>query len=523
MTATDTDTTVTNTTDAKLRIMIVEDERLVARDLQYQLEDMGHEVVANCDNWDDAVKLAETEAPEFALLDINIRGDKNGVEIARHLHDWIDIPFLFLSAHSDADTLRQAGMTGPSGYLVKPVNEKDLRAGIQVALHRHRAEKERTAMQKWLAATVQSLGDAVVSVERDGRIKHINPMAEALLEVSRAAAVCQPVRRLLNITDAEGARVDPVATALAGETLMALNDNHVLMTPAGVERPVTFSASPVRDPLDEIDGAVVVLRERRPEDSEGDSERLLTERLAQARRLETIGSIARGVAHDFNNLFAAMSGNADIALEELSEPQPALNELNESLVEIRQAINKGAELCRRIVTSGGVAPIQMLEIGLTELVSDSLPGMQASLNPKVELRIKTDGPTDLFLPADPLALRNALQLLVDNAAEAYGDKEGVIEISVSEATLDATELSSLAGGAKLEPGRFALMTVADQGCGIPSHAMPRVFDPFFTTRFVGRGLGLAQVLGIAHSHQGGVKLESKEGQGTTISLALPCA
>jgi len=142
MIATATDTTVTNTTDAKLRIMIVEDERLVARDLQYQLEDMGHEVVANCDNWDDAVELAETEAPEFALLDINIRGEKNGVEIARHLRDWIDIPFLFLSAHSDADTLRQAGMTGPSGYLVKPVNEKYLRAGIQVALHRHRAEKE---------------------------------------------------------------------------------------------------------------------------------------------------------------------------------------------------------------------------------------------------------------------------------------------------------------------------------------------------------------------------------------------
>jgi CheY-like chemotaxis protein len=179
------------------RILVIEDERIVARELQQTLISMGYEVPVTVASADEAIRVAAELAPDLVLMDIRIAGPADGVHIANELRRIYDLPVVFLTAYSDEATLDRAMLSEPFGYLIKPVSDTELRSAVEVALQRLRSERRRAARPKLLEAALRSLVDGVVAADPNNNVTFVNPRAERLLGVDEADALDRPLHALL--------------------------------------------------------------------------------------------------------------------------------------------------------------------------------------------------------------------------------------------------------------------------------------------------------------------------------------
>jgi two-component system cell cycle sensor histidine kinase/response regulator CckA len=245
--------------------------------------------------------------------------------------------------------------------------------------------------------------------------------------------------------------------------------------------------------------------------------RKLEQQVMQAQKLESLGVLAGGIAHDFNNLLTSILGNADLALGEVSPQAPA----REHVRDIIRASRRAAELCRQMLAYSGKGHFVVQALSINEVVEEMTQLLSVSISKKVELRFELAA----RLPAvrgDATQLRQVVMNLITNASEAIGDQSGVITLSTGVTDCDERCLESVAGGGRrLAIGRYVFLEVTDTGHGMDSETLSRIFDPFFTTKFTGRGLGLAAVLGIVRGHQGGVRVQSEPGKGTSFRMLLP--
>ncbi len=246
----------------------------------------------------------------------------------------------------------------------------------------------------------------------------------------------------------------------------------------------------------------------------------------QRQRLESLGVMAGGVAHDFNNVLMSILGHAEIARDTLDESFPGDGtgrEVRESLVQIAESARHAAEVCRQMLTYAGEAPPTPEEVDLPRIVTEAVRLLRASIAPKIEIEWT---PPPAFPPVmgDPGQLRQVALNLILNAAEAMGRAPGSVRISLDEVEdggLGAEEApltseSSLSGPA-------ARLVVEDTGEGMSEETLARIFEPFFTTKFTGRGLGLAATLGIVRAHRGSLQVHSRPGEGSTFVVTLPLA
>jgi nitrogen-specific signal transduction histidine kinase len=245
----------------------------------------------------------------------------------------------------------------------------------------------------------------------------------------------------------------------------------------------------------------------------------LEAQMQQSQKLESLGILAGGIAHDFNNLLTAILGHANLALMDLGPESLA----RDSLIEIEKASCRAAELCRQMIAYAGKGRFTLEPIDLSCLLDELAHLLQVSIPKKVTLRRQLSEGLPA-IQADTAQLRQVAMNLVINAAEAIGDAEGTITISTG-AVLCGEDYST--GGGLIEPPRPGLhvyLEVADTGCGMDAQTRARIFDPSFTTKFAGRGLGLAAVLGIVRSHRGALNVESEKGRGAKIRVLFPaCA
>lgn len=246
-------------------------------------------------------------------------------------------------------------------------------------------------------------------------------------------------------------------------------------------------------------------------------ERVHLERQMQhTQRLESLGVLAGGVAHDFNNLLAAIMGNAELALLDAPVDSP----LRVLLEEISRAGRRAAELCRQMLAYSGRVRFAVRPTDLSRMVEELTQMLQVSVSKKVTLRFNLDRGLP-EVSADASQMQQVLINLVINASEAIGEQVGTVTISTGCMQASRSYLVSCQVGDPLSPGRYAYMEVADTGAGMDADTLRRVFDPFFSTKFTGRGLGLAAVLGIISSHKGAIHVESASGRGTTFRVLLP--
>ena len=241
-------------------------------------------------------------------------------------------------------------------------------------------------------------------------------------------------------------------------------------------------------------------------------------KVQQAQKLESLGVLAGGIAHDFNNLLTAILGNANVALMDLAPESP----VRDSLRSIEEASCRAAELCRQMLAYAGLNRFVAEPVNLPRLVQELTHLLHVSVSKKALLRcvLAEDLPA---IEADPAQLRQVAMNLIINASEAIGEAEGVIAIFTGIMQCEEAYLRECHPAGSLACGKYVYLEVIDTGCGMDPEALARIFDPFYTTKFSGRGLGLASVLGIVRQHRGNLKVESVPGRGTTFRVLFPAS
>lgn len=264
------------------RILVVEDESVVAWHVQEALHTLGHQVVAIATNARQAIQIAADQRPDLVLMDICLQGKNDGVSAAEYLYLKLNLPVVYLTAHADEYTLKRATETSPFGYLLKPFQDADLHSTIQVALRRHQMEVALKATQQWYATTLVSIGDATIATDVDGFITFMNPAAEFFTGWTQEQALGEFAGRVLNLIH-EGTRAaidNPILAALCRGDTITLPNRAVLRSRDGTERPVGDSASPIRNRDGEIIGGVMVFQDmsdRRQRESSLDAEKQILE------------------------------------------------------------------------------------------------------------------------------------------------------------------------------------------------------------------------------------------------------
>jgi signal transduction histidine kinase len=238
----------------------------------------------------------------------------------------------------------------------------------------------------------------------------------------------------------------------------------------------------------------------------------------QTHRIESLGTLAGGIAHDFNNLLTIILGNAELAARDFDPATPAANRIEA----VRKAGRRAAELVAQMAACAGQGKASAEPQHLGHVVRDMAGLLKAAVPDKAVLRVNCPHRLPPVL-ADPVQVRQVILNLVANAAEALGDRRGSINVAVSVLRADQCRLPAAGPEERPPAGRYVRLRVRDSGCGMDKKTQARMFDPFFSTKQPGRGLGLAAVMGIVRNHNGAVKVSSAKGKGTTVEVLLPAA
>jgi PAS domain S-box-containing protein len=375
-------------------VFIVEDEALIAMELQDRLSTLGYAVSGAASRGEEAVSAILAAAPDLVLMDVRLAGTLTGIETAALLRERTDVPVIFLSAYSDAELLREAGAVEPFGYLVKPFEERELHASIQMALYRHRMERalresyarleervrERTTelarSREDLAVTLDSIGDAVLATDAQGRITRLNPVAQQLTGWDEASALGRPVAEVFRIVnELTGAPAFmPVERALATGKRQALANHTALVRRDGVRLSIADSAAPIRGANGAIVGVVLVFRD----ETEARERRRLV-----ARQGAMLGALRR-VQQEFINspdAVVAFGETLSVLLEATGSELGFVGELEQSGYGRPQLALRAA---KGDAWQGLVAGINLLD-------SARIPG-QAPLAHKVRMALESGRP-----------------------------------------------------------------------------------------------------------------------------------
>ena len=247
-----------------------------------------------------------------------------------------------------------------------------------------------------------------------------------------------------------------------------------------------------------------------------EEERLELERqLQQTQRLESLGVLAGGIAHDFNNILTIILGYCHVIKDEIdSTPDHA-----EYVQKIEDAAIRAADLCRQMMLYAGRNEIEHSATEMNLLVNEIVKMLHSGI--KKNITIKLDLCDVLLVVADSSQIQQIVMNLIINAAEAIGDNNGTIRVALKKAEFLDGEPESDFTGKAIPPGKYVCLEVSDNGCGMDKETQNRIFEPFYTTKFEGRGLGMSSTLGIIKSHDGTLQLSSKPGAGTTFKIYLP--
>jgi PAS domain S-box-containing protein len=279
----------------------------------------------------------------------------------------------------------------------------------------------------------------------------------------------------------------------------------------GVIRWVHFHSLP--RPLENGDvlwtGALIDITDRKNAEEE---KQILEHQFQQAQKLESLGVLSGGIAHDFNNILAIIMGNCSLAKKD------AENTAN-YIPEIEKATDRAAALCRQMLTYAGKAQLTKSQVNLWVLVDEMITMLKATLPQNVIIYsdLQADFP---HIHGDASQIRQIVMNLVINASEAIGEAQGEIRVSMVNTRLMVRQEKDY-HGKEIPIGDYVCLEVTDTGCGMDEETRWRIFEPFYTTKFTGRGLGMSAVLGIISAHQGALQLYSQVGQGTTFKVYLP--
>ncbi len=246
------------------KILVVEDETIVARDIQQSLTRLGYEVPATATSGEEAIRKTKEIHPDLVIMDIVLKGQMDGVETAQEITRRFDVPVIYLTAYADEATLERVKTTSPAGYMLKPYQPNELRTTIELALHRAQSDRHMKESLRWLATTVRCIADAVMTTNRGGRLTYMSPAAESLTGWSQQEAMGIGLTAILAFEEDAPVHIveNPAMKAMMECRIIRL-DRAMLVAKDGTKRLIEGSAAPVVDDAGVVIGAVLVFHDAR--------------------------------------------------------------------------------------------------------------------------------------------------------------------------------------------------------------------------------------------------------------------
>ena len=245
----------------RAQILVVEDENIVAKDIEHRLKALGYHVSALASSGEEALKRAQETSPDLVLMDIRLKGAIDGVETAEELRRRFNIPVVYLTAYADANTLQRAKVTEPFGYILKPFEERELYTCIEVALYKHQMERRLKESEQWLVTTLQCIGDAVMATDVTGRVKFLNPVAEELTGWKQVDAVEHSFPDVFHILAREDLPEIVLEQVLSESQVRDRPNEAILIAKTGCATPIEYRAASIRGESAQGIGVVLVFRD----------------------------------------------------------------------------------------------------------------------------------------------------------------------------------------------------------------------------------------------------------------------
>jgi PAS domain S-box-containing protein len=375
-------------------------------------------------------------------------------------------------------------------------------------LERTRAQQRLAEREESYRVLTETASDGIITIDSESRIHLANSAAARIFGYSPAELIGADLTMLMPEEQRAAHKAAMARYLSTGNRSVAWEAFRLVgQHRAGYEIPIEASFGEYRRGQKHF--FVVVIRDiterRRLEDS-----------LRQTAKLESLGVLAGGIAHDFNNLLTGILGNVSLALDTTSGTNPARGLLQDAI----EATERAADLTRQLLAYAGKGRFVVEATDISTLVHQISALIRSSIPKNVALRLDLEQPLPP-VEADAAQLQQLIMNLVINAAEAIPeDRQGSVLVITRAQTAGAEYLETM-GITDIPPGNYVSLSVHDNGVGMDDATLGRIFDPFFSTKFLGRGLGLAAVCGIVRGHSGAMKVFSSPGQGTTFRVLLP--
>lgn len=537
-----------------IQILIVEDERIIAISLKENLKALGYQVVAIATSGEEAMEQATNFRPDLVLMDIWLKGDMDGIAAAQYIWENLLIPVIYVTGHSDESTLQRAKLTAPFGYILKPVNERELYVAIETTLQR--CEREQL-----LNAILKGMGDAVIVVNQNGGIQFLNQAAEYLTgwQINEARD-CELATVFKIVDEQTHVLVDnPVTDVVQHEQVVYVDSPILLIAKDGTTRPIGYSAAPIKDNKGAIASIVLVFRDltssvqlnkiNKVLEATVEDLKLAQSQLVQSEKMSSIGQMAAAIVNEMTNPVSLIFGNLPLnskyfqdllsliqlyrttylnpplEIEQLTE-EIDLNFLKEDWKKLIDAMQGAAERLQEIVFSllslrsfSKLDEFDLKTIDIHDYIDNILRILNYRLRGEEnhpEIRVIRDYGQLPRVTCYASQLNQVLIHILSNAIDVLESQVSPRIITIH--TEVKQEIPNNANSPKV------IIHISDNGCGMTEDVQRKIFDPFFTTKPLGsaRGLGLSicyQV--VVERHGGQIQCHSQVGQGTKFTIELP--